>query len=193
MRTQFTLLSRLPHWTMAAMVLTMLFIGVAMVASLADYHALVSIHRPLGIAILILVVIRYVNRRVSSSAVSRQHAAPGAACGVGVGIASLRVDVHAAAGGMGNVVGSAVPDCAIWVATLASDSAAERGGVCGVAEGAHGACLHAVWDFFRSFDGGAISHVGFAGWDFESDGGVEGEGVRVTGESACPTLVLSFE
>ncbi len=62
---QFTLLSRILHWTMAAMILTMLFIGVAMVASLADYHLLVSIHRPLGIAILILVVIRYVNRKVN--------------------------------------------------------------------------------------------------------------------------------
>ena len=44
-RLQFTAFSRLLHWTMAAMILTMLFIGVAMVASLADYHALVSIHR----------------------------------------------------------------------------------------------------------------------------------------------------
>jgi len=43
------------------MVLTMLCIGVAMVASLANYHVLVSIHRPLGIAILILVVVRFVN------------------------------------------------------------------------------------------------------------------------------------
>src|SRR5713101_7260361 len=59
---QFTALSRLLHWTMAAMVLTMLGIGVAMVASLANYHVLVSIHRPLGIAILILVVVRLVNR-----------------------------------------------------------------------------------------------------------------------------------
>src|SRR5258707_11171062 len=59
---QFTALSRLLHWTMAAMVLTMLCIGVAMVASLANYHVLVAIHRPLGIAILILVVIRFVNR-----------------------------------------------------------------------------------------------------------------------------------
>jgi cytochrome b561 len=50
---------------MAAMVLTMLSIGVAMVASLADYHVLVSIHRPLGIAILILVVVRFVNRLVN--------------------------------------------------------------------------------------------------------------------------------
>jgi cytochrome b561 len=47
---------------MAAMVATMLGIGVAMVASLADYHLLVSIHRPLGIAILALVVVRFVNR-----------------------------------------------------------------------------------------------------------------------------------
>ena len=58
----FTAFSRLLHWTMAAMVLTMLCIGVAMVVSLANYHVLVSIHRPLGIAILILVVIRFVNR-----------------------------------------------------------------------------------------------------------------------------------
>jgi cytochrome b561 len=50
---------------MAAMVLTMLGIGVAMVVSLANYHVLVSIHRPLGIAILILVVVRFVNRLVS--------------------------------------------------------------------------------------------------------------------------------
>jgi cytochrome b561 len=61
-RRQFTALSRLLHWTMAAMVLTMLCIGVAMVASLADYHVLVSIHRPLGIAILLLVLVRFVNR-----------------------------------------------------------------------------------------------------------------------------------
>src|ERR1700686_1784061 len=64
-RGQFTAFSRLLHWTMAAMILTMLCIGVAMVASLANYHVLVSIHRPLGIAILILVVVRFVNRQLS--------------------------------------------------------------------------------------------------------------------------------
>jgi cytochrome b561 len=47
---------------MAAMVLAMLFIGAGMVASLTDYHWLVSIHKPLGIAILILVAIRLINR-----------------------------------------------------------------------------------------------------------------------------------
>jgi cytochrome b561 len=61
-RRHFTNFSRLLHWTMAAMVLTMLFVGVGMVVSLANYHVLVSIHRPLGIAILFLVVVRFVNR-----------------------------------------------------------------------------------------------------------------------------------
>jgi cytochrome b561 len=65
-RWQFTGLMRFLHWLMAAMVLTMLGIGVAMVASLGDYHLLVSIHRPLGIAILILVVIRLVTRLSST-------------------------------------------------------------------------------------------------------------------------------
>jgi len=56
---------RILHWLMAAMVLSMLFIGVAMVTSMPDYHRLVSIHRPLGILILILVVIRFINRKLS--------------------------------------------------------------------------------------------------------------------------------
>jgi len=64
-RRQFTAFSRLLHWTMAAMVLTMLCIGVAMVVSLAGYHVLLSIHRPLGIAILVLVVVRFVNRQLN--------------------------------------------------------------------------------------------------------------------------------
>ena len=63
---QFTVSMRFLHWLMAAVVLTMLCIGVAMVASLADYHRLVTIHRPLGILILFLVVIRFVNRHFST-------------------------------------------------------------------------------------------------------------------------------
>ena len=61
-RQQFAGSMRFLHWLMAAMVLAMLGIGIAMVASLGDYHALVAIHRPLGILILIFVVIRFVNR-----------------------------------------------------------------------------------------------------------------------------------
>jgi cytochrome b561 len=60
-RLQFTMFSRILHWTMAVMILAMLFIGVGMVASLSDYHWLVSIHKPLGILILVLVAIHLVN------------------------------------------------------------------------------------------------------------------------------------
>lgn len=62
---RFSLLSRLLHWLMAILVLAMLFIGVGMVASLADYHRLVAIHKPLGVAILVLVAIRLINRLLS--------------------------------------------------------------------------------------------------------------------------------
>ena len=65
-RTRFALLSRILHWLMAAMLLTMLFIGVSMVASLGDYHRLIAIHRPLGIMILILAAIRLANRQFTT-------------------------------------------------------------------------------------------------------------------------------
>src|SRR5260370_7567105 len=64
MAPRFQLFSRLLHWTMAVMVLAMLFIGIAMVGSLTDYHRLVAIHRPLGILVLLLVAIRLVNRLI---------------------------------------------------------------------------------------------------------------------------------
>jgi cytochrome b561 len=59
---RFTAFSRSLHWTMAVLVLAMLFIGIGMVASLSHYHRLISIHKPLGILILILVAIRLLNR-----------------------------------------------------------------------------------------------------------------------------------
>jgi cytochrome b561 len=62
---QYPAFSRILHWLMAAMVLTMLGIGVAMVASLGDYHRLISIHRPLGICIFLFVIIRFINRRLN--------------------------------------------------------------------------------------------------------------------------------
>ena len=65
MAKMFPALSRILHWTMAVLILTMLFIGIAMVSSLSDYHTLVSIHKPLGILILILVAIRLINRLVN--------------------------------------------------------------------------------------------------------------------------------
>ena len=59
---QFAFLSRILHWLMAALLIAMLFIGVSMVRSLGDYHWLLAIHRPLGITILILALIRLVTR-----------------------------------------------------------------------------------------------------------------------------------
>jgi cytochrome b561 len=58
----FPLFSRILHWTMAAMILAMLFIGIGMIASLPDYHWLISIHKPLGMLVLVLAAIRLVNR-----------------------------------------------------------------------------------------------------------------------------------
>lgn len=60
---QFTAGSRILHWAMAVMILCMLFIGVGMAATVSSrYAVLVSIHKPLGIAILLLVMIRFLNR-----------------------------------------------------------------------------------------------------------------------------------
>ncbi len=62
-RTHFTVLQRLLHWLMAICILAMLFIGVAMVSTvMPKYLTLVSIHKPLGIAILVLAVIRLLVR-----------------------------------------------------------------------------------------------------------------------------------
>jgi cytochrome b561 len=48
---------------MAVMVLVMLFLGVGMAASVSErYRLFVAIHRPLGVAVLVLVAIRLVNR-----------------------------------------------------------------------------------------------------------------------------------
>jgi cytochrome b561 len=59
---RFTLPSRLLHWSMAAMVITQLLVGLTMVASLSYYPLLLAIHRPLGVAILAFAVARLVNR-----------------------------------------------------------------------------------------------------------------------------------
>ena len=56
---RFTPLQRLLHWLMAVCILAMLFIGVGMVSTIEPkYLALVSIHKPLGILILVLALIR---------------------------------------------------------------------------------------------------------------------------------------
>lgn len=61
-RTHFNGPARLLHWGMALAIFTMLFVGIGMVASLSLRPTLVSLHRPLGIAILLLVTVRLFNR-----------------------------------------------------------------------------------------------------------------------------------
>jgi cytochrome b561 len=56
---RFTPLQRALHWLMAVSILAMLFIGVGMASTVAPkYLTLVAIHKPLGIAILVLALIR---------------------------------------------------------------------------------------------------------------------------------------
>jgi len=50
---------RLLHWTMAVLILAMLFIGISMVSTDGPaYPVLLALHRPIGIALLILVCLR---------------------------------------------------------------------------------------------------------------------------------------
>ena len=56
---RFTPLQRTLHWIMAVCILAMLFIGVGMASTVAPkYLTLVDIHKPLGILILVLALIR---------------------------------------------------------------------------------------------------------------------------------------
>ena len=64
----FTVTQRVLHWVMAVAIIAMLFIGVGMVSTvMPDYLTLVSIHRPLGMAILVLALLRLIVRLVAGS------------------------------------------------------------------------------------------------------------------------------
>lgn len=52
-------LLRAVHWLMAAAIIAMLFIGVVMVSTISSLHSLlVTIHKPLGLMILLLALVR---------------------------------------------------------------------------------------------------------------------------------------
>jgi cytochrome b561 len=60
---RFSPLARLLHWSMALMILAMLFIGIGMVSTATErYRYLLAAHRPLGILILVLAVVRLAHR-----------------------------------------------------------------------------------------------------------------------------------
>ena len=60
--THFNVTARILHWLMASMILTMIFVGLAMMTSLRWRPWLLDLHIPLGTAILLLVIIRFINR-----------------------------------------------------------------------------------------------------------------------------------
>ncbi len=62
---RFNLLGRILHWTMAVLVLAMLFIGIGMMSTVSPkYHELLSVHKSVGIMVLVLVAVRLINRLV---------------------------------------------------------------------------------------------------------------------------------
>ena len=146
-RTQFALQSRILHWLMAAMLLAMLFIGVSMVASLGDYHTLVAIHRPLGIMILVLAAIRFVNRMCTTlppfpPTMSRQERFMASV----IREVALRFDVRSAARRLGHVVGGPLPDRHVRVVSSPGDSSRESDASRRAAQDAHDSRLPAIPD-----------------------------------------------
>lgn len=64
--TPFSRLSILLHWVMAALIIVMLFVGLVMAHdSTIHYTGLFTLHRTVGFLLLLLVVIRLINRFAS--------------------------------------------------------------------------------------------------------------------------------
>lgn len=59
---RYTRLSRVLHWLTAVLVFATLFIGFVMVNSVSRYTGLVTLHKTLGATILVVVLVRVVNR-----------------------------------------------------------------------------------------------------------------------------------
>ncbi|MHC2017693.1 cytochrome b [Methylobacterium sp. CM6247] len=56
---RFTVIARALHWTMAPMILAMLLIGLWLAGTVSpSYDLFLRIHRPLGVAVLVLAVLR---------------------------------------------------------------------------------------------------------------------------------------
>ena len=59
MLSRFTSLQRTLHWLMAVCILTMFFVGVGMVSTVAaKYLSLIALHKTLGVTILVLALLR---------------------------------------------------------------------------------------------------------------------------------------
>ncbi|MBV8325186.1 cytochrome b/b6 domain-containing protein [Chryseobacterium sp.] len=58
----FNIIARLLHWLMACLIFFMLFIGVSMVTTISNRPWLLDLHKPIGLVILLLLIIRVSNR-----------------------------------------------------------------------------------------------------------------------------------
>jgi len=58
-QTRFHIALRIVHWGMALLILAMLFMGIGMVSTVAPaYPVLLALHREVGVALLVLVIVR---------------------------------------------------------------------------------------------------------------------------------------
>jgi cytochrome b561 len=62
MTIRFPMRSRILHWLTAILVFAALLIGFAMVNSVGSYAALLAVHMTMGVAVLVTVIIRIINR-----------------------------------------------------------------------------------------------------------------------------------
>ena len=93
----FAPLARLLHWLMALMIIAMLFIGAGMVASVSERHEwLIHLHKPLGVAILLLVFFH------AATTTSGGPARLASAGGKGLACLVVRLDADFAAAGLGD-------------------------------------------------------------------------------------------
>ena len=59
---QYTALSRILHWATAILIFGTLLIGFTMVSTVGDYGQLLALHETIGVLVLVVVVVRIVNR-----------------------------------------------------------------------------------------------------------------------------------
>ena len=135
-RQRFTPLQRLLHWLMAVCILAMLFIGVGMVSTvMPKYLTLVSIHKPLGIAILVLALIRLAVRlRYGAPPLPADLPEPMKLAAQPVALRVVCPHDRHAADRLGDAVGGRLPGGAVRGRASSGDPAAERQPACAALE-----------------------------------------------------------
>ena len=187
--TRFALPSRILHWLMAPMIIAQLFIGVTMIASLSHYPLLLSIHRPLGILILIFAVIRLANRLTHKLppflATMNRCRTPHR---ILVGIPALRPAAGPAPAGLGHAVGREIPDHHGGTFPSAWHRTAQHRCLCGAAGVPQCFRVPAFPDVHRPYVCGSLSHARAARSAHRSDGSVADQ-TRIPATGRRPGLI----